>query len=317
MPHFRKIGWDQVGFDADRSLQLIPVGRQATLYLVAGPGLDVQVDDDTVVKLNAGTKDDRQAHGAGGLSAWEKDQTIRKIVLTASSKPDATTTLRALLDGRDFAKPVEIQTIMNSNWCQAGAKTAAVTPALMAELKRMPLRDAVIRIAEDQMNSAIAKQGDGFGVYDIDKSYNWCGAFAYWCWAHAAAVQGEFNPFGPSNNVLFSPQKAIHWAMKPESAGQLLRYSGTSPMDGKGHQDYREIGWNGCSLERGDIVLLRKAHAGDWKHVCLVDTVEGDALTTMDGNQGKYNAIKRTRRSLSAMTADGKAPALVFVHAMI
>jgi len=82
-------------------------------------------------------------------------------------------------------------------------------------------------------------------------------------------------------------------------------------------QDYREIGWNGNTLERGDVVLLRAGHATDWKHVCLVDAVDGDALTTMDGNQGAYNAIKRTQRSLAQKTGDGRVPALVFVHALI
>ncbi len=317
MPHFRKIGWDQVGFDPAHSVQVLPVGKQATLYLVAGADLDISVDDDSVAKLKIGSGDDKSAHGAGGLSAWEKGQQIRKIVITAANNPGTSTTLRAKLDGRDWAQPVGIQVVMNQNWCHAGVKTAEITPSLVQELEKMPLRDAVIRIAEDQMYSAIAKQGDGFGVYDIDKKYNWCGAFAYWCWARAAAVKKVANPFGPNNNVLFSPQKAIHWAMKPESSGQLLRYSGESPMDGKGMQDYREIGWNGNTLERGDIVLLRAGHATDWKHVCLVDTVDGDVLTTMDGNQGAYDAIKRTQRSLAKKTGDGRVPALVFIHALI
>ncbi|WP_457825466.1 hypothetical protein, partial [Staphylococcus aureus] len=83
----------------------------------------------------------------GGLSAWEKGQQIRKIVITAANNPGTSTPLRAKLDGRDWAQPVGIQVVMNQNSCHAGVKTAEITPSLVQELEKMPLRDAVIRIA--------------------------------------------------------------------------------------------------------------------------------------------------------------------------
>jgi hypothetical protein len=79
---------------------------------------------------------------------------------------------------------------------------------------------------------------------------------------------------------------------------QLLRYQGGNPMTGKGTQEYREIGYNGYFLERGDIVLLREGSASGWKHVCMINSANGSQLQTMDGNQGKGQSIKLVKRSL-------------------
>jgi len=84
-------------------------------------------------------------------------------------------------------------------------------------------------------------------------------------------------------------------------------------MTGKGTQEYREIGWNGCGLERGDIVLLRVGNAGGWKHVCMVNEVNGSQIQTMDGNQGTNQSIKKVNRPLNEKLSDGSFK-LVFVH---
>jgi hypothetical protein len=185
---------------------------------------------------------------------------------------------------------------------------------LRAEIEKLSLRDAVIRIAEDQMHSAIASQSNGFGVYNIADDLNWCGAFAYWCWEQACAIKRESNPFGPKSTVLWSPQRAISYAMRDDTPVQLLRYAGEDPMTGKGKQEYREIGWAGCNLERADVVLYREGTASGWKHVCLVyEPSDSGSIRSIDGNQGQNDCIKIRTRSLDAKVAGG-APSLVFVH---
>jgi hypothetical protein len=204
MAHFRKIG-DRTGYDEDRALQILPVTQQTTFYLVAGADLDVSVDDDSVVGLKAGDTDDKAAHRSAELTAWEKDNILRKVVVKANSN-EGETALHAKLDGADFAQSVTLRVVADQNWRRVGKATGECQPELRAELQLLPLRDAVLRVAEDQLHSSVCTRSNGFGVYNIDKSYDWCGAFAYWCWNQAAAIKNLDNPFGPKSSVLWSPQ---------------------------------------------------------------------------------------------------------------
>jgi hypothetical protein len=255
--------------------------------------------------------DSAGAHKDNTLSDWEKDQFIRVITLVAKSA--GSTRLRATLDGKDWIAPLTVRVIHDATCRQVGKAKAQVTPELRQEIQSMSLRDAVIRVAEDQMHSAVART-NGFGVYNMASNLDWCGGFAYWCWDQACAIRGDENPFGGSNKVLWSPQRAIHWAMQPTTPAQLLRYQGVSPMDGKGQQEYHEIGWNGYYLNPGDIVLLREGTADGWKHVCMVHEVTGRALVTIDGNQG-LPSIKLVQRSLDHKVGDGSYQ-LVFLAVM-
>lgn len=312
MAHFRKIGGDLSGYDEARQHYILPVNKKGVIHLVAGEGLLVEPDDPDIVNVSAGLGDDKAAHKGRGLTDWEKEQAIRKIVISAKLK-EGTTMLRAKKDGAEWSAPLKVQVTMDKDARRVGKTLGQVTPELRTELQELSLRDAVIRVAEDQMNSAIAQTSTGFGVYDIDSSYDWCGAFAHWCWKQASAIKGVPNPFGSEGHVLWSPQRAIHYAMNPTTPVVLLRYAGIDPMTGKGKQDYHNIGDNGWTLARGDVVLYRNGGAGSWKHVCLVDTVDGDIITTMDGNQG-MPSIKRVKRSAADKNADGSVK-LVFVHA--
>ena len=85
-------------------------------------------------------------------------------------------------------------------------------------------------------------------------------------------------------------------------------------MDGKGRQEYRDVGWNGYELKPGNVVLLREGHAAGWKHVCMVHSVDGSHVETIDGNQG-LPSIKLVNRSLDTRLPDG-SPKLVFVTVM-
>ncbi len=102
MAHFRKIGAsDHTGYDEDRTLQVLPVARQTTFYLVAGAGLDVSVDDDSLVSLNVGDTDEWGAHRSAELTAWEKEQVLRKIKVTAKNS-EGWTTMRAKLGENEY-----------------------------------------------------------------------------------------------------------------------------------------------------------------------------------------------------------------------
>ena len=313
MAHLRKPGQsDHAGFDSSRNLQILALNQRTNFYLVAGGGLNVFTEDDSCAAVLAGESDDAAAHKDGTLSAWEKAQEIRKVTVVGKSL--GSTTLRAQLDGRDWIAPLTIRVTNDKTCRQAGKATAQVTPELRQEIQGLSLREAVMRVAEDQMHSAISQTTTGFGVYDMDAKLDWCGGFAYWCWNQACAIKSYENPFGPSNTVLWSPQRAIHWAMHDTTPAQLLRYKGVSPMDGKGRQEYREVGWNGYDLKPGDVVLLREGHAAGWKHVCMVHAVDGSHVETIDGNQG-LPSIKLVNRSLDARLPDG-SPKLVFVAVM-
>ena len=312
MAHLRKPGFgDQVGFDSNRNLQILAINQRTNFYLVAGADLNVFTDDANCADVVLGKSDATAIKKDATLSSWEKSQEIRPLTIVGKSL--GSTTLRAQLDGRDWIAPLTVRVLNDKSCRQVGKATAQVTPELRAEIQSLPLRDAVIRVAEDQMHSAIS-QTSGFGVYDMDAKLDWCGGFAYWCWNQACAIQGQENPFGGSGTVLWSPQRAIHWAMQDATPAQLLRYKGISPMDGKGRQEYREIGWHGYDLRRGDVVLLRQAHAGGWKHVCMVHSVDGRSIVTIDGNQG-LPSIKLVNRSLDDKLPDG-SPKLVFVAVM-
>ena len=310
MTHLRKPGHaDQAGWDAGRNLQILPVTKRTTFYLIAGAGLTVSTDDENCAVVQAGDSDDARAHKDSELSAWEASQVIRR--LTVVGKSTGSTLLRARLDGRDYIAPLTVLVTTNPDARQVGKSCGEVTSELRAELQSLPLRDAVMRVAEDQMHSAVSGTS-GFGVYNMTSDLDWCGGFAFWCWEQACTIKGEPNPFGGSNKVLWSPQRALHWAIQESTPGQILRWAGSSPMDGKGKQEYREIGWNNYALQPADIVLLRKQSAGGWKHVCMVHSTTGQTVETIDGNQGAPRSIKIVQRSLDSKTPDG-ACELVFI----
>jgi hypothetical protein len=151
---------------------------------------------------------------------------------------------------------------------------------------------------------------------------DWCGAFAHWCWATASEAKGVSNPFGTSNNVLLSPQKAISWALQSGKA-TILRYQGGDPY-GRSFNTGKPLGkeaktqnFVGIDLSNplrvADVVLVRDET--NWRHVALVwsDPGGGDALESIDGNQGQPS-IQRKSRNMKKKVNKGTAYALAFLH---
>ncbi len=302
MPRFVKLGGPE-GFDDNRNLQVLSVGTKTEFSLV---------DED----------------GEDDLQAWADDEDIleAKTVLgsrtarhkvTLRAKSIGTTRLRFVRRGLVLVSPaLTVSVVGDPNARQVGKAVGEAGADMKRELQGLSLREAVLRVAEDQLHSSLCTKSNGFGVYSGagQGSYDWCGLFAYWCWRQAAAIKGVVNPFGENNEVLASVQKAIHWAMRPDSPAQLLRYEGASPMDGKGRQDYVEIGTNGDYLEPGDIMLLRTGNASGWKHISMIYSKGITDIDTIDGNQGAGQCIKiRERLSLDELLPD-RSHARAFIH---
>jgi hypothetical protein len=295
-----KVIHDRSGYDEENYSLVMSKGRLPTeFYLIAGADLQVKVDDPSVVELNAGAGDDKAAHRGQGLDAWENAQVCRKVTLKALD--EGSTTLRALGDTGDMIKPLPITVVANAMCRKVGKALGEVTTEFRQKLQGLSLRAAVIEIAVDQMNSAMSRT-DGFGTYLPEKSYDWCGSFVYYCWAQACAIKGVTNPFGAEQKVLWSPQRAIEWGRK-------------SPTVTLYRADDNKLG-DVADLDVGDVVLLRTDSPpapNVWKHVCMVYSISGDTIRTIDGNQGLPMSIKRVERSFKKKITNGLFE-LAFVH---
>ncbi len=322
MAHVRTLsGLNDSGFDDSRSLLVLSAGKTTTLYLVEGSSdeLTTFTDDDDVATVNDADQTKTLSKNKQ-FNEWERTQAIHK--LTVKGLKVGSTTLHAERpNGQDWIEPIEVRVVDNADYRQSGEK-GAITPELRKELQELDLREAVLRVAEDQMYSKIGRNSGGFGRYAA-KEYDWCGAFAWYCWNVACSVKGVPNPFGATNGSLLSAQKAISWALQTDSC-TILRYKGGDPYGNsfttgkplaKGQlktQEYIEIS-PANPVEPADIVLVRKGTAQGWKHVALVwETPTGDTLESIDGNQGNP-CIQRRSRSMTEKIG-GKDYALVFLH---
>jgi hypothetical protein len=313
MAYFRKLpGIDEAGFDADRYLQVVPVNHTSRVYLVAGADMDISTDDENIAKVAFDLDDNKRLHRNRSLNDWEKAQSLREVKIKGVAP--GKTQLHARLNGADWSNPLNVVVVNDADSRRVGKDSATVSPDIRQAIAGVSLREAVLMVAEDQMNSAISRTS-GFGRY-CEKEYDWCGAFAYWCWKQAAAIKNATNPFGDGRDCLLSAQKAVSWAMQETTPGYLLRYSGYDPFrGGKNRQEYHEIGWNGYYPEPADIVVVRAGNASGWKHVCMVHTY-GDNLVTIDGNQGLPRSIKLRNRDLNQKLSDG-AYAHIFIHVLV
>jgi hypothetical protein len=279
------------GFDSAKNLLVIPTNDSATVYLVAGQDLDVSVDPPPrLVSVTAGTGDDKAAHDRG-LDSWTDAQHIRKIVLKTNANKGTARLVARTSEGNDFIAPLTIHVVANKE-ARRVADKGEIEPALRTELQRLPLRQAVIRVAEDQLHSRVGTNAQGISLYHLPAGYGtlWCGAFADWCWDQACIAKDVPNPFGGSIEPLLSPQKAIHGGMGESTPGQLLQYAGWDPMvpfaqqKDRGPQDLRENGHGGHSVQPADIAPWRSGGATDFKHVSFVGAVDGTTFSDSNGN---------------------------------
>ena len=324
MPHLRTLpGLGDSGFDDDRSLLVLPVGQTATLYLIAGSDLKVDAKARAIATVDETTKISKSETQHPSLTGWEKQQSIRKFIAKGVAL-GKTTIDGTRPDGAPYIKPLDVEVVGNVDYCQADIGGVA-TGELATELAAVSLREAAIRVAEDHMNSKIGRTAHGGKGRYTDAKYDWCGAFAHWCYDEAAAIKGVMfvNPFGANRDVLLSPQKAITWVTFNQDKAMLIGYAGPGILvddevgtrgkaaKAKGIDTTFAMNGNFELVERGDICLVRD-ETGQWKHVCIVykEPGSGDSFQTIDGNQG-YPSIKINDRT---QTKYSFGPKYVFVH---
>ena len=321
MPHLRaSVTGPSAGFDASRSLLVLPVGGTTDLLLCAGATLDPRLDGDAaeVVERPVARPEATNAR----LTGWERTNDVRAFRFKGKTVGDAT--FNAFLPGTTlpYIQPLTVRVTTDQDRRQGGDGPkggTSISPALTVELAGMHFRDALVRLAEDQMNSTIGRDPKGgFGRYGLpelgppDKAgvqhkVNWCGAFVHWLYRRVSDVQGVSNPFEANVNSLASPQKAISFALHRPTSLTLLRFAGPDPYgwswppkrDAKGAAvgdspalaaTFNEITPVSGPPRTGDICLVRVNNdpAAGWKHVCMVlSPPDGEgAFSTFDGNQG-------------------------------
>ncbi len=321
MAHLFKSPNDSAGFDRDRNLFVMPQNRVATFYLIAGQNLMIDSSDKSIFTVNAQLEGDKGAPKIGGLSTWEKDQHIRKLEVKSGSKMGSAKLLAQDASNNDQILPLDIFVVADSN-SRRVTDNIGIEPTLQRELEKISLRQAVLRIAEDQLYSNVKTNQQGCTLYRLDPRNGtlWCGAFAYWCWRQAAFAKKVPNPFD-TQDALLSPQKVINWGMRADTPGQLLQYKGPNPMTMKGpSQELREIGYNGHYVEPGDIACWREGHSMGFKHVSLVEKVDGKTFVDLNGNAydaGSGSVLARiSHDDIGRKLADGSYKCF-FLHVLV
>jgi hypothetical protein len=322
MAFFRPVGGKTTGFNQDLDVLVVPAGRTTSLYLVdtSSLGTSVMIEDESIATVSEGAVGKSVTKGRE-FTDYDRSNPI-SLITVKGVKVGSTEMVAKRTVGSDGIVPIAIRVVDDPTARQAGKK-GVTTPAFRDELQGMSsLRDAVLRVAEDQMYSTIGSSG-GFGKYHDNDTYDWCGAFAWYCWNAACMARKVSNPFGDNNNSLLSCQKAVSWALQaPPGRFTILRYEGgdpygssfttNKPLAKTERQEYIEIS-PANPVQKGDIMILRNKTKG-WQHVALVweDTpADAAVVQTIDGNVG--NRISRNSRDMKAKI-NAKDLAVIFIH---
>jgi hypothetical protein len=289
MAHFMMLPGQDLGFDASRNSLVLGAGKTANVYLVGGHEHEIKVENGTAVTVASKDVDDKGSHSGLHLA---KTDFARKVSIKAgagSGSADVTS-----YDSRGFITAL-ITVYVTGKDEGRRIDDKSMDPEMREEIDSLPLREAVIRVAEDQMQSFIrgGQNAQWARRYHLPESYGdkWCGAFAHWCWQRACDVKKISNPFGSSGETFLSPQKAISWAMHNPDKGQLFQYSGPDPYKGgKAVQELVELSGDGSSVQPGDLALWREKSTGHFKHVSFVKSLDGVTLTDVNGNAGDAGA---------------------------
>jgi hypothetical protein len=323
MSFFRAAGAKSAGFNQDLDLLVVPAGQTTSLFFVdtSSLGTSVMTEDESIATVSEGNVDRNVTKGKQ-FTDYDRSNPI-SLITVKGVKVGSTEMVAKRTPGSDGIVPITIRVVNDPNARQAGHK-GVISPEFRDELQGMPtLRDAVLRVAEDQMYSKFGHNTSGFGVYHENKTYNWCGAFAWYCWSVACKARNESNPFGDDVDSLTSCQKAVSWALQaPPGRLTILRYAGGDPfgtsfetkkrLTKTEQQEYIEIS-PANPVQKGDIMILRNATTG-WHHVALVweDTPAGAAVVqTIDGNWG--DRVTRNSQSMKAKV-NAKDFAVIFIH---
>lgn len=311
MPHFRELVYTGTagGLDYEQSLLVMNTSSIKKLLLVAGNGVTaVEIDpkEPEIAEIQLGGADPSLNKNELLLTGWEKQNQLQILTVKTKNKTGKGLIKTYDAEKKYLTKPLELRVIQDPDWRQCGERSH--NPEFAEELKGMSLRNAVIRIAEDQMNSRIGRTGHaGFGRYtdykigkdkdgrdSLNKKdgspVNYCGAFAFWCWKRAFELTGNPALFGVDENIWLSPIKTISWALRNPLKTDLINcedgdYGLSNQNDEQSKPNASAfIRADANNVDIGDICLIR-GEDGNWKHVCMVyKPPEGGTFTTIDGN---------------------------------
>lgn len=326
---------DTVGFDEQLNVLVVSLHQTANIYLsnFSGKPISVSSADPKVASVLSNTQldpeqqkaalEDKKSGGAAGFGApvlaWFP---MNRIVVRGESVGE-TRLLVNLPNKVPWQEPTKVVVVMNPNARQADP--TGITSGLRQEMQTMTLRQAAVRVAQDQINSRFLREGTGDGRYGLPSgmktaagkdAVDWCGAFVYWCYGMAANIKGQANPFGPSNDVLLSPQKAIGWALANPARATVLRYQGPALFVWNNvippPQQTSIDAAPGTNLFPGDVCLVRNETKTVWQHVSMVYDLGGDSFLTVDGNQGQPS-MKVVQRNFNERLSNGQFK-FAFLH---
>jgi hypothetical protein len=160
-----------------------------------------------------------------------------------------------------------------------------------------PLQEEVIRVASSQVGAMENPLGSNrgpqvdlylrsVGIDPASGSFPWCAAFVYFCFQQAASKLGVANPALKDAGVLDSWSKAGTTGKHRIAASEAIHTPG---------------------LVKPGLVFLLKLGSGNG-HMGLVEKVEGERLTTIEGNtntNGSREGIgvfRRSGRTISAIS---------------
>ncbi|MCW6506730.1 hypothetical protein [Lichenifustis flavocetrariae] len=262
------------GFDAINSAVAMQTGEKYDMWLFGGEdiGLDITQGKDVVALESVDmSRSNPRTFSLRGLKEG-----------SATLVGRLTQDVGGWKSGAEFIQPLTIRVgPAKAGHAQVRGKVSVdgkgsivVHPGFRDELRALKdWRKAVIRVAEDQMNSEIGStQNGGDGIYD-DKDIMWCGSFVSFLYATIAGVDSTWaNSLGAGlgvNSPLRSGIKALSHAMQNPGRFTVLNYAGDDQFAGAPPIKVERLVGSGVELQQGDICLPRDQY-GVFRHVCIL-----------------------------------------------
>jgi hypothetical protein len=319
MPNFEKAPTDPPnGWNAQASIQVVPLNQSTKLRLAWGLGLELKLldDDNKPMDLSSDTSVVEVTHG-------DLDKIPCPITIAGRGLGHRRLAAYDKDPPRLMTEPLKLY-VVHDEYARVFDGDAPVVAPELGRLKGGSLLEAVVRVAEDQMSSGTyrlpggqsdahpshcpggsacgsawwrcveiyhgAREKPQGGQSEADAN-NWCGWFVQWCYAEAARVTGKANPY-PRGDYLASGLKAATWAM---ASADLLILNWANPTGAPLHNP-KFWGLEGVFpkpvnlavpspevLKEGDVCLVRdKANPNrldvGWKHVAIVHDIDWNAM---------------------------------------
>ena len=312
----------QYGYDPIASTAVVRVGEKYPMLLYGGEDMTLSIvsgGDNAEIQDFDSTRTSPRAFNVYGKKEGRAELTGTLVRDVGGWKA-----------GGEFIERLKVQVVAaNTNHSQVqgqlntakGVGSFRMGADFKKELAGMSWRDALIRIAQDQMNSEIGATGEG-GKFTYDDGTNWCGSFVSFLYAMLGEVNSAWrNGLGSglgTQSPLRSGIKALSFGMRSPNctvlnyAGSDLFAAGTPAIT-----TMRAVG-SGVELLPGDVCLPRDEF-GIFRHVCILyKAPKGphDSFDCIDGNAfGSYvpNGMARGQAGCIAYSHKPDATEMVTV----